>query len=162
MESKPSTNILGVLLAIFLFPCLCLIFILSSVTSLMSADFYGDLLKDVDFTTIKVADIDSSLELEYGSDATIEDVLVDELKEYGVEEDTVREVINDDEIKEIVGGIFGEMVEYYATGNGEIPQVEKSDVTKILDKLELSEAQKQEVYNFIDELNQSIAEGMVE
>lgn len=106
--------------------------IVTFVSSIYNENFYENILKNIDLSTIKLSDLGVDLE------GTVEDYLVYSLNEIGFDSETSRSIIRNDEIKEVLGEFVSDCVEY-AIKKEEIPQIEKEDIDKILNNKEVKE-----------------------
>lgn len=134
---------------------LTLIIILFFMSSFFKGDIYSSVLKSIDFKEIKLSDIDSSLVNLFGKDVTLEEAFVSTLEQAGIDSDVAIEIINNDEIKEVVGEFVGEVVNY-SINQDELPQIEKEDVEVILDNINIEESvdlNKEEIMKYVDEIN---------
>lgn len=150
---------LGVLFSIIYSFVLIIMIILFFASSLLKGDIYGDILKSIDISEIKLSDISPELVSMYGKDATIESILVDTLESAGIDSDVALEIVNDDKTKEVLGGFVGDIINY-SVNKDEIPEIKTSDVEEILnnidkDKLPNKEINKDEIKDVINNINSS-------
>lgn len=126
------------------------------ITTLISTSFMVEVIKSVDLADIKIADTELSSEYaaKYGEDATLEDVVVGEMVEVGIEENSARELVNDENIREFLGEKIGELIDNSITGN-DVASIEEKDMQKALVNISLTE---EEVKNITDFLNDFIDE----
>jgi len=132
--------------------------IVSFASSIYTEDFYSNIFKNIDLSTIKLSDLGVDV------DGTVEDYLVDVLDKAGIDSEISRNIIRNDEIKEVLGEFVSECVEY-ATTKEEIPQIEKEDVNKILNNKDVKEIVKdkiseEDIDELINEVNKLIKENI--
>lgn len=160
---KAVGNVLaGIVSVIYFFVLIGMIFILFS-SNVFSEKYYSDILKSVEFNEVKLTDLGVTEVNEiYGEEATVEDVLVGGLKEVGFSENDAKVIINNNEVKELVGAFISDSVTYVAT-NGEVPQLNKEEVKAIIENKEIAPLLKEvpegaELDRVVNDINSMIKE----
>lgn len=136
-------KIIAVLFCIIYFFLMTVFMTLTFAMNLVSGDYYADVFKGLDLKGIKISDLgEFGEEFEFGEeleeDATLEDVLVYELKEGGVSDTTARAILENKEIREVVGKFVGEFINYNL--GGEAPTISRNDVETILKNKDVIDA----------------------
>ena len=101
-------------------------------------------------------------------DMTVEEVLVDTLKEAGVSSSDAKKIANSNKIKEIAGRIIGEST-IYLVEQEKLPQISVSEVKSLLEDKEFSEIvgeiptdmNAEEITNELNKLIKELLEGEV-
>lgn len=158
---KVVGNVLAGVLSVVYFVVLFVMMILLFVSNVFKANYYESILKDIDLADIKLADFGISIS-EFGSDASVEDVLVQALEEVGFSKNEALKVVNNEKINEVVGEFFSDTVDYLIN-NEEVPQLDYQEALDIMKSDEitavLEEAPtEEEIKEFVDELNKYISE----
>jgi len=135
---KVVGNVLaGIVSVIYFFVLIVMICILFA-SNAFSEKYYSNVLKEIEFNEVKLTDLGvTEVNEVYGEEATVEDVLVGILKEAGFSENDAKVIINNDEVKELVGTFISDSVTYVAT-NEEVPQLNKEEVKKVLENEEIA------------------------
>lgn len=135
---KVVGKIFAVLFCIVYFFVLSGLMTISFAMNLLSGNYYVTILKNVDLGKIKVSELGDAIdeikgldEIDIDEDTTVEEVLISLLKESGVDENTAIAIIENNEIREIIGNFIGDYMNYIA-GDGERPKINKQDVKTIL------------------------------
>lgn len=157
---KILKKLISIMLSIILFFVLILFSGISFVSNFYSKEYYTNLMKNIDLDTVKLTDIGIDEE------GTVEDYLVDELNEMGLEKDLSRKIIRSDEVKEVVGTFVADWVEYSSNGK-DIPQISREDVDKVLSNDDVKsvideELTDEEINKLIEIINDAIKEGLNE
>lgn len=101
------------------------------VGKLFSGNYYAKVLNNIDLDTIKIADMGELFE---GSgldeDLSLQDALVYYFTEGGIEEEKAIAIIEDEEIRTMVGEFIGNYLNYSV--GGEKPSVSRADVKKLM------------------------------
>lgn len=138
--------------------------------NLLSGDFYSNILKSVDFSQIKVSDIANTFDgIEHYEDATLEDIIVEGLTDGGMSEEQAKGIVENENVKNVVGNLIGEMVEYGVNG-GDIPTISNEDIKALVTDPELNiegeeftDEEIEEVTNQLNDIiNQLLTEGVDE
>ena len=142
------------------------VIILFFLSSFFKGDIYVDVLKSIDLKEIKLSDIDSRLVDVFGKDATIEDALVSSLESAGIDSTAALEIINNPEVKEVVGEFVGECINY-SVNPTEVPEIDSNDIEKVLDNIDTSkitdkEINKNEIKEYVDEINVNVKDYLKE
>lgn len=128
---KSLGKVLAVILCIVYCFCLIAFISMSFAGKLLSGSYYAKVLQDIDLKEIKLSDLgDFSNVSNLSGDATLEDALVETLKEGDVDEKTAYAIVENNEIRGIVGNYIGEYINY--NFGGEKPIIVKEDVEKVL------------------------------
>jgi len=132
------------------------------VSNIFSEKYYSNVLKEIEFNEVKLIDLGvTELNEVYGEEATVEDVLVGTLKEAGFSENDAKVIINNDEVKELVGTFISDSVTYIAT-NEEVPQLNANQVKEVLSSNEikplLKDINENELGGLVNEVNILIKE----
>lgn len=135
-------------------------------TSFFKGDIYTSVLKSIDLKEIKLSAIDPRLSNLFGKDVTIEEALVLSLEEIGIDSNVALEIINNDEIKEVVGEFIGDCVNY-TVNQDKLPEIKEEDIDKILDNIDVQsitdkEINKEEIMEYVDEINLSAKDYLME
>lgn len=136
-----------------IFTFILLVFVVALfITSMISTDFIVETFKSVDLSTFKVSDIDlpSEYQTKYGNNATLEDVVVGEMVASGLEEDTARDFINDDNVREFIGEKAREMLDAEITDR-DISKVSEEDVAKALENINVTDENIEAITDFFNE-----------
>ena len=97
--------------------------------------------------------------MENYEDASLQDIIVEGLTDGGMEEEQAISIVENETIKEVVGNLIGEMVEYGING-GDIPEISKEDIEKIVSDPDLNTESKtftdEEINEIYDNLNNMV------
>lgn len=151
-------KILAVLYSIVFSLVLLLISILINCTNIFKGSFYKDVLNSVKLNELKASD----LGLSDDPNQTVEEVLVDKLKEVGINSDVSKKIINNQEIKEVLGNLMADIVNY-SIDPKEVPQISKNDVEKILNNKDVKEIidenlSQEDIDKLVNEANKMLKE----
>lgn len=154
-------NVLAKVFSIIFFIVLFLMMILFFLSNVFSANYYKNILNDIDLSEIKLADLGITGE-EFSEDASVEDLLVDSLKEAGISENDAKKIVNNEKINEVVGNFISDTMNYL-TYNEEVPQLDYKDVKEIIESNEVSSVLEdtpndKEIKEFVDEVNKYLVE----
>lgn len=132
---KVFGKIIAVLFCIVYFFCLTAIMTLMISRNLVSSNYYSRVFKDIDLNAIVLSDLGEFSELleDSGLDetATLEDLAIKFLTNGELfSEEKARAIVQNEEIRSIVGEFVGEFINY-AMG-GEAPEISKSDLETVL------------------------------
>lgn len=95
--------------------------------------FYADMLKNVNFDEIP-ADV-----IGLGEEGkTLKESLVDILNGAGVNKKVADEILDDEQIKEVLGNLIGDIARYSANGEN-LPQLKKEDLEKVINNKSVKE-----------------------
>lgn len=152
-------NFFAIIFSVVYSIILTLIIILFFFSSFFKGDIYTSILKSIDFKEIKLSDIDPKLVNMFGKNATLEEAFVITLEEAGIDSNVALEIINNDEVKEVVGEFIGECVNY-TINQDELPEINEKEVEQILDNIDIEEVtnqdiNKEEIMKYVDEINVS-------
>ena len=156
---KVIGKIFAVLLSILYFVVLILFTSLIFVQKLSTGDFYSSILTSIDLDEIKLSDIDVTFDgMEHYEDETVADLLVEGLVDSGVEEVTAVEIVSNDNVKNLVGELIGEYVDYQINKEN-IPQIEVEDIKSIMSdmSIEASDDDIEELTNNINNILSKLA-----
>jgi len=136
------------------------------LSSFFKGDIYVDVLKSIDLKEIKLSEIDPRLVDVFGEDATIEDALVTSLESAGIDSDVALEIINNPEVKEVVGEFVGDCINY-SVNPTQIPKIDEKDIEKVIDNIDASkitdkEINKDEIKEYVDEINVNVKDYLKE
>ena len=138
MMMKILGNILATIVSILYSVILLVIIILVFVSNAFSANYYEEILNDINISEIKLTDLGlATFEKEFGADASVEDVLVKSLEKVGISKNDAEKVVNNEQINEVVGTLLSDTVGYLA-GSEHLPQINYEDIDKILKSDEVS------------------------
>lgn len=163
---KVLGNFLAILFSILYSITLVSIIVLFFFTSFFKGDIYTSILKSIDLKEIKLSDIDPRFKELFGKDVTIEEAFVLTLEEVGIDSNVALEIINNEEVKEVVGEFIGDCVNY-TVNQDKLPEIKEEDIDKILDnididKIENKEINKEEIMEYVDEINISAKDYLME
>lgn len=128
---KVIGKIFAILFSIFYFFAFSLLMIVAFANNLLSGDYYAGILKNIDLNKIKVSELGEFFNgAEVSKDASVEEALVSVVTKSGVEEKTAVAVVENDEIREIIGNFIGDYINYKVGGSK--PEIKKSDVENLL------------------------------
>ena len=156
-------NILAVIVSGIYFFVLFAMTILLFISNVYSANYYKQILNDVDLSEIKLSDFGvTSFGEEFGEDSSVEDVLVRILEETGIPKDDATKIVNNEKVNEVVGNFLSDTM-VYLTNNEEIPQLNYQDVEEIIKSNEVSSVleytpNQEEIKQLVDEFNKYIVE----
>lgn len=123
-------KIIAVLFSIIYFFLMTAFMILTFAMNFVSGDYYANVFKSLDLKEIKISDLGELKEgFDLGEDANLEDVLVQGLTESGVSDETAKAIIDNKEIREVLGNFIGEYINYNL--GGEEPTISRSEVETI-------------------------------
>jgi hypothetical protein len=126
---------------------------ISYSTNLLKGEFYTKILNKVDFNEINVKVTDStSGEL---VEVPLKDLLVDGLKESGMDEETATNIVENDNIKRILGDVIGDVITYQIDKET-VPEISKADIESIINDPELNKDNNKFTDEEIDEMYKSI------
>lgn len=156
----------AIIFCIIYFFVLTFLMILAFAGNALSSNYYSDVFENIDLKSIKVSDLNGLFnEGQFSNDATLEDVLVEYFDNETVDENKVRELINNKEVKKTAGKVIGQIVSY-AIG-GEKPEItrkeienffESSVVTDVIGKP--TEENIDDVYNQLNEIIEEMKGGI--
>lgn len=143
----------AVILSILYFAIAISFMTLSYTKNIVNGDFYADFLNSIDIDTLKVSDIAETFGgMEHYEDQTIKEVIVEGLVDSGVDEDVATKIIDNENIKTMLGNLIAEIIDYKISG-GDIPTISKEDITNIvndstlnIEKKEFTDAEIDEIY----------------
>lgn len=124
---KVLGKIIAVLYSIIFVFALTGVSLLIGASNLLDGSFYTEVLKSVDLNEINASD----LGLTDNPDESLQDVLVNQLSESGLDKQVSEAILNNEEIKEVVGDVIGQVIDYTA-GIGEAPKVTTEQAKVIL------------------------------
>lgn len=156
-------NVLAGIVSVVYFFVLFAMMVLGFVSNVFSANYYKQVLNDVDLSEIKLSDVGvTSFNEEFGEDASVEDVLVKTLEEAGVSRNDATKIVNNEKVNEVVGTFLSDTMVYLAN-NEEVPQLNYQDAEEIMKSNEISSVleytpTEEELKQLVDELNKYIAE----
>lgn len=118
----------------------------------LSKDFIATTLKSLNFSeiTVKEFGLDEYVQ-KYGENATVEDAIVAELKNSGVDEEKVRKILNDENIKDFIAKKVNEIIDSAALEK-DVSLVTESEIKDALRNLELTDNDYKEITNFLNEV----------
>lgn len=159
-------NFFAIIFSIIYSIILILIIIMFFFSSFFKGDIYTSILKSIDFKEIKLSDIDLRFKELFGKDVTLEEAFVLTLEEVGIDSNVAVEIINNDEVKEVVGEFIGDCVNY-TINQDELPEIKESDVEVILDNIDVEEVtnneiNKEEIMKYVDEINVAAKDYLME
>ena len=158
---KVIGKIVAVIFCIVYFFLLTGIMTITFAGSLLSGDYYSSVLEKIDFKTIKIADIGIPIEGSgLGEDATVEDVVVKYFTEGGATEEQATAIVENKEIKQVLGKYIGEYVNFTVTG--EKPKVDKKDIEKVFKNPDFVSAAGEVTQEQIDEVYDSLTKAVEE
>lgn len=135
--------------------CLLLtsIITLSYSTNLLKGDFYTQILDKVDLSEInvKVSSGNSGETI----NVPLKDILVDGLVKNGMDEETAIKIIENDNIKRVMGNVIGEIINYQLTKEN-IPEVSKEDIIIIINDPDINKEGSTFTDEQINEIHESI------
>lgn len=101
-------------------------------------NYYTEMLDSIEIKEIKVSELGiEDLTNEFG-DVTIEEAIVISLEKEDIDSEVALEIIESKEIKEILGKVISGIVDYEVT-NETLPQLDKTDIDKLLDNKQINE-----------------------
>lgn len=163
---KKIGKFFAILISIIYSILLVSIIIMYFMASFFKGNIYVDVLKSIDLKEVKLSDIDSSLVNVFGKDVTLEEAFVSSLESAGINGEVAKDIINNEEIKEVVGEFVGDCVNY--TINQEsLPEISEKDVEIILDNIDVQEItdieiNKEEIMEYVDEINKNTKDYLME
>lgn len=130
-------------------------------TNFLKGDFYSNVITNIDLKNIKLSELDDvDFGIDMPEDATLNDVLVEALKRGGMEENVANKVMENKEIKELLGDVIGEYVSYSIIG-GEAPVVTREDILVLANNKDITDAfgkpTDEEINNLVEQLNALLA-----
>ncbi|MBQ8234909.1 MAG: hypothetical protein IJZ36_04955 [Bacilli bacterium] len=130
------------------------------VSNAFNKEYYKEVLKDVNLEEVKLNEIGiDNFNEELGSEASVNDVLVKGLKEFNINENDAKKIINNNEVKEVVGSLLSDAV-IYLTNKENLPQISMEDVEKLKNVDELKDVigniPNDEMEKLVGEVNQMI------
>ena len=158
-------NLLAIIISFSYFIILLIMGTLLVLSNVFSGDYYTKILQDIDFSEVKISDFGIN---NVEKDMTVEEVLVDTLKEAGVSSSDAKKIANSNKIKEIAGRIIGEST-IYLVEQEKLPQISVSEVKSLLEDKEFSEIvgeiptdmNAEEITNELNKLIKELLEGEV-
>lgn len=164
---KVIGKIFAVVFSTIYFFILLALLIINFGTNILKGDFYVSILKSVDLKTIKVSDLGNIIgtdEIDEGT--TLEEVLIESLEESGIDKQVGIEILENDEIKEVVGKFIGEYINYSVTKEN-VPEISKEDINKIINNASVkkvigNELDGMSIDEIYDELNSEIKDMLKE
>ena len=167
MKKKNKIGIFfGVFLSIIYSIGLIIIIVLFFASNFTKGNLYTDILKNIDLNTIKLSSIDPRLTSTFGKDVTLEEAFVNVLNEAGIESTVAKEIINNPEIKEVVGDFVGDAINY-SINKEKLPEITENDIDIILDTVYVEsigskEIEKEEIMEYVDDINKNTKDYLME
>lgn len=132
--------------------------LLVGASNLLNGSFYTSVLKSVDLNEINASD----LGLTDNPDESLEDVLINQLSESGLDKQVSEAILNNDEIKEVVGDVIGQVINY-TINKGEAPKITKDQAKTILDNKDVKKMldedfTDEDINELVSELNEFLKE----
>lgn len=130
--------------------------------NITSANYYSDVIENIDLDTMKVSDLNEFFDIgDLDPDATLEDALIDALTEESGDAVAAKSLVNNKEIRSIVGKFLGDFINYYL--GGEKPNVSKKDLETILTNSDYVKlAGERPTQKEIDNIYNDIVDGLEE
>lgn len=129
---KKIRKVFDIILNVAYFLILIGLFLLIFARDFISSKIYSNVLENTDLESVKVSDLGGIInKSQYVDDATLEDVFVSLFTKEDVEEEKVKALVNDKKIKQMVGEIAGDVINY--TKGGKKPYVSKKEVKKLFE-----------------------------
>ena len=122
---KTLGKICAVIYSILFYFIITIAFVSIFALKFVNNNFYIKAFKNIDFNKIIVN--------EYNE--TLEDAIISDLEENGINKEDAKKILNSSEFKEFMGNIVGNYVNYILTDN-KTDIVSKSDIRKIINKIE--------------------------
>lgn len=126
-------------------------------SNLLSKEYYSDIIESMDFESMKLSDFGDLFE-DSGLDEnmTLEEAFVEYFTQDEVEKEKALAIVNNEEIRELVGGFFGEVMDYFL--GGQKPTVTRDEVKSLLTNPDFVAAAGEPKEEDIDEIYNSIIE----
>lgn len=125
-------KIFAVLFSAVYFFALASFVILFFGSNLLSTTYYKSVLKSIDLKEIKIKDLNVNInELDIDENTSVQDIIVEGLEELGLNNEMSIAIVENEEIREILGTYIGEFVNYQVSG-GEMPEIKLEDVKTVL------------------------------
>lgn len=125
----------------------------SYASNLLKGDFYTQILNKVDLNEINVKVADNSTG--ETTNVPLKELLVDGLTESGMDEATAVKIIENDNIKKVMGNVIGEIINYQLN-KGDIPEVSKEDIKSIVNDPDINTENENITDEQINEIYESI------
>ena len=150
-------KIIGKLLA-FIFSFIYCILLTSFITlnystNLLKGEFYTEILNKVDLNEIEVKVKDNITGEE--KNVPLKELVIEGLTENGMSEEDATKIIENENIKRVLGNVVGEIVNYQLN-KGDIPEVSKEDVESIINDPNLNKNNETLTDEEINKLQQNI------
>lgn len=144
-------KVFAVIYSILLVFLLLAFMILFYTRTVISEKFLSHSLSKLDYgaITVKALGIDEYLE-KYGENATLEDIITIELENAGIDVQTTKKIINDENLQAFIGGKISELIDA-GVNSSELEEVTEEEIEEALDVLDLSKANYQKVTDFIND-----------
>lgn len=146
---KTLGKICAIIYSIMFYFIITIAFVSIFALKFVNNNFYIKAFKNIDFNKIIVN--------EYNE--TLEDAIISDLEENGIDKEDAKKILNSSEFKEFMGNIVGNYVNYILTDN-KTDIVSKSDIRKIINKIEditgnKIEVDEDEIVNAINEIKEN-------
>ena len=103
-------------------------------SNLLKGSFYTDLLKNVDLKEISASD----LGLTDSSNENLHDYLVNELTQAGLDKNVSNTILNNSEIKEVVGNVIEQVINY-SINKENVPKITEAQMKKVLNNKDVKQ-----------------------
>ncbi len=158
---KTIGMVLAIIFSLVYFFFLSGFMVLAVSRNIFSGNYYSSIINSIDLDEIKIGDMGELFEgSEFSSDMTLSDALVKSMTDGGVEEKTATAIIENKEIKNIVGNFIGDYINYSL--GGEEPTIKRSDVKAVLNNPNIIEVAgkptNEDIDEVYDELNDMVSQ----
>ena len=122
-------------------------------TNLLKGEFYTEILNKVDLNEIELKVKDNITGEE--TNVPLKDLVIEGLTENGMSEEDATKIIENENIKRVLGNVVGEIINYQLN-KGDIPEVSKEDIESIINDPDLNKNRETLTDEEINELQQNI------
>lgn len=132
------------------------------VSRFFNQNYYTQILDDIDIKEMKISELGIKELDEKYKDMTIEEAIITELESASIDSKIAIEVIESREVKEVLGKIISEVVDYELAG-APIPQLDYDSLDKLLNNEQVSKILKEEQIEIdkeelLNEINKTLRE----
>lgn len=132
------------------------------VSRFFNQNYYTQILDDIDIKEMKISELGIKKLDEKYKDMTIEEAIITELESASIDSKIAIEVIESREVKEVLGKIISEVVDYELT-DAPIPQLDYDSLDKLLNNEQVSKILKEEQIEIdkeelLNEINKTLRE----
>lgn len=128
------------------------------VSNGLNASFFSGLLNTIELSEIKAKDLGFSDD----PNISLEDALVDTIAEMGIDKNVAKEIMENEEIKDLAGNLLEKFVNYTINPE-EVPQISREEVETVLNNSAVKEVMdssisSEDIDEIVKEANKALKE----